>query len=122
MLSQLPFRTNQLFSTDKLQCNLDYPDTFVQGAHAVIGASLSEPHIDGTCVRDLFIWYVSYGTYVVTRCAAHTQYTVRVPKYSAQYRPHVVMFACSTAQACSVNCHVFKLKARICKIFEEILS
>ena len=31
-----------------------------------------------------------YGT-TVTRGAAHTQYTVRIPKYSAQYRPHAVM-------------------------------
>ena len=39
---------------------------------------------------------------------AHTQYTVRIPKYSAQYRPQVVMFASSTAQACNIHCHVFK--------------
>ena len=48
-----------------------------------------------------------YGT-TVTRGAAHTQYTVRIPKYSAQYRPHVIMFASSTAQACNIHCHVFK--------------
>ncbi len=43
-----------------------------------------------------------YGT---SGAAAHTQYTVRIPKYSAQYRPHVVMFASSTAQACNIHCH-----------------
>ena len=28
----------------------------------LVGASLSEPHIDGTCVCDLFIWYVHHMT------------------------------------------------------------
>ena len=76
---------------------------------AVIGASLSEPHIDETFMRELFIYiYICmYGT-TVTRGAAHTRYTVHIPKYSAQYRPHVVMFASSTAQACNIHCHVFK--------------
>ena len=61
-------------------------------------------------MRELFIYIICmYGT-TVTRGAAHTQYTVRIPKYSAQYRPHVVMFASSTAhaQACNIHCHVFK--------------
>ena len=61
-------------------------------------------------MRELFI-YVMYGT-TVTRGAAHTQYTVRIPKYSAQYRPHVVMFASSTAQVCNIHCHVYVFKHR----------
>ena len=55
----------------------------------------------------IYIYICMYGT-TVTRGAAHTQYTVCIPKYSAQYRPHVVMFASSTAQACNIHCHVFK--------------
>ena len=74
-------------------------------AHGLIGASLSEPHIDEKHMRELFIYM--YGT-TVTRGAAHTQYTVRIPKYSAQHRPHVVMFASSTAQACNIHSHVFE--------------
>ena len=55
----------------------------------------------------IYVCTCMYGT-TVTRGAAHTQYTVPIPKYSAQYRPHVVMFASSTAQACNIHCHVFK--------------
>ena len=69
------------------------------------------PHRRDIHARIVYIYvcmYVCmYGT-TVTRGAAHTQYTVRIPKYSAQYRPHVVMFASSTAQACNIHCHVFK--------------
>ena len=61
------------------------------------------PHRRETHARIVYI----YGT-TVTRGAARTQYTVRIPKYSVQYRPHVVMFASSTAQACNIHCHVFK--------------
>ena len=63
----------------------------------VIGASLSEPHVDGTFHARIVYIYM-YGK-TVTRGAAHTQYTVSIPKlYSAQCGPHVVMFASSTAQ------------------------
>ena len=65
------------------------------------------PHRRETHARIVYIYICMYGT-TVTRGAAHTQYTVRIPKYSAQYRPHVVMFASSTAQACNIHCHVFK--------------
>ena len=47
----------------------------------------------------IYIYICMYGT-TVTRGAAHTQYTVRIPKYSAQYRPHVVMFDMN------IHCHV----------------
>ena len=50
---------------------------------------------------------IVHGT-TVTHGATHTQYTVHVPKYSAQYRSHVVMFVSSTAQACNIHCHVIK--------------
>ena len=55
----------------------------------------------------IYMYGMVHGT-TVTRGAAHTQYTVCIPKYSAQYGPHVVMFASSTAQACNIHCHVFK--------------
>ena len=64
------------------------------------------PHRRESHARIVYIYmYVWYGT-TVTRGAARTQYTVRIPKYSAQYRPHVVMFASSTAQAYNLHCHV----------------
>ena len=64
----------------------------------------------------IYIYIYMYGT-TVTRGAAHTQYTVPIPKYSAQYRPHVVMFASSTAQACNIHCHVFEHRSSyVCRM------
>ena len=59
----------------------------------IVAASLSEPHMNVTAVREVYVCMVRRN-----RCAAHTQYVVL--KYSAQYRPHVVMFASFTVQAC----------------------
>ena len=68
-----------------------------------------ELHIDGIVMRELFIYiYVCmYGT-TVTRGAAHTQYTLCAFQNIPRNRPHAVMFASSTAQACNIHCHVFK--------------
>ena len=85
----------------------------------IIGASLSEPHIDETFMRELFIYiYIYICMYVwydrhPRRRSYTIHYTVCIPKYSAQYRPHVVMFASSTAQACNIHCHVFKHRSSI---------
>ena len=43
----------------------------------IIGASLSEPHIDVNHMREVYV--CMYGT-TVTRCAAHMIVLVRVPK------------------------------------------
>ena len=81
------------------------------GIIKLFGASLSELHINETCVRDLFICMVCRTT-VTPRCVAYTQFFVYVPKYFAQYRLHILMFACSTAQACRIHCNMFQESRR----------
>ena len=39
-------------------------DIISRDGRTIIGASLSEPHINGTAVRELYIYYYYYGTSV----------------------------------------------------------
>ena len=49
---------------------------YIVGGEQIIGASLSEPHIDELNVRNLYIYYGGGGT-SVTRAPPYTLYAVR---------------------------------------------
>ena len=93
--------TNYLYSGDSIGKGV-YMYMFFMCVY-IIGASLSEPHIDGNHMRDLFIWYDRHP-----RCAAHIQCTVRIQNIFRAMRTaccNVCVLHCASVQ----HCHVFRL-------------
>ena len=77
-----------------------------------IGASLSEPHIDGTFMRELFIYIIMYVWY--DRHPRRRSYTIHCA-HSKIFRAiqtaccNVCVLHCAyRMQACNIHCHVFE--------------